>query len=158
MTVATQTALQIFKFLYLGLVFISIVLSLTRPVDEAVFMFKFLMVAFGLLMSISLAGIIYYLTNTSFYPQEMEYKPWMGTYKGTGNYYFSTLVLCGTIMMASFVVPFLLRPLDVVENFMKYVVGLVSYLFMMPTFTNVMQIYAFCNLHDISWGNRPTTI
>lgn len=35
--------------------------------------------------------------------------------------------------------------------------GLLSYLFMMPTFINIMQIYAMCNLHDISWGNRPTT-
>ena len=22
-------------------------------------------------------------------------------------------------------------------------------------FTNVFQIYAMCNLHDVSWGNRP---
>ena len=28
-------------------------------------------------------------------------------------------------------------------------------MFMMPTFINVMQVYAMCNLHDISWGNRP---
>ena len=27
---------------------------------------------------------------------------------------------------------------------------------MLPTFINVMQIYGMCNLHDISWGNRPT--
>ena len=27
----------------------------------------------------------------------------------------------------------------------------------MPMFTNVFQIYAMCNLHDVSWGNRPTS-
>lgn len=27
---------------------------------------------------------------------------------------------------------------------------------MMPTFINVMQIYSMANLHDISWGNRPS--
>ena len=26
---------------------------------------------------------------------------------------------------------------------------------MMPVFTNVFQIYSMCNLHDVSWGNRP---
>ena len=30
------------------------------------------------------------------------------------------------------------------------------YLFMFPTFATVIQIYAMSNLHDISWGNRPT--
>lgn len=50
----------------------------------------------------------------------------------------------------------LLRPLDYLKNFMNYTIGLISYLFMMPTFINIMQIYAMCNLHDISWGNRPT--
>jgi len=60
-------------------------------------------------------------------------------------------------MMCSFLIPFILRPIDCIANFLKYFVGLMTYLFMMPTFTNIMQIYAMCNLHDISWGNRPAT-
>lgn len=59
-------------------------------------------------------------------------------------------------MMAVFILPILLRPLDFLKNFGHYMIGLLSYLFMMPTFINVMQIYAMSNLHDISWGNRPT--
>ena len=27
----------------------------------------------------------------------------------------------------------------------------------MPMFTNVFQIYAMCNMHDVSWGNRPSS-
>ena len=27
---------------------------------------------------------------------------------------------------------------------------------MMPTYVNIMSIYAMSNLHDISWGNRPS--
>ena len=34
-------------------------------------------------------------------------------------------------------------------------VGLFTYLLILPLFINIMQIYAMCNLHDISWGNRP---
>lgn len=30
------------------------------------------------------------------------------------------------------------------------------YILMLPTFINIMQIYSMSNLHDISWGNRPT--
>lgn len=32
-----------------------------------------------------------------------------------------------------------------------------SYMLLMPVFTNVFQIYAMCNLHDVSWGNRPAS-
>jgi hypothetical protein len=59
-------------------------------------------------------------------------------------------------MTGVFLIPMILRPLDFLSNFKNYVLGLFSYLFMMPTFINIMQIYAMCNLHDISWGNRPT--
>jgi hypothetical protein len=57
--------------------------------------------------------------------------------------------------MGVFLMPMILRPLDFLSNFKNYTLGLFSYLFMMPTFINIMQIYAMCNLHDISWGNRP---
>jgi cellulose synthase/poly-beta-1,6-N-acetylglucosamine synthase-like glycosyltransferase len=59
-------------------------------------------------------------------------------------------------MNAVFLIPIVLRPFDFLSNFKAYTIGLVAYLFMMPTFINVMQIYAMCNLHDISWGNRPS--
>ncbi|KAI9356488.1 chitin synthase-domain-containing protein [Zopfochytrium polystomum] len=30
----------------------------------------------------------------------------------------------------------------------------IPYLLMTPTFTNILNVYAFCNLHDISWGTK----
>ena len=38
-----------------------------------------------------------------------------------------------------------------------YLVGLVSYIVLIPMFVNVFSIYSFSNLHDVSWGNRPST-
>jgi cellulose synthase/poly-beta-1,6-N-acetylglucosamine synthase-like glycosyltransferase len=32
------------------------------------------------------------------------------------------------------------------------------YILMLPTFVNIMQIYSMSNLHDISWGNRPSAV
>ena len=60
-------------------------------------------------------------------------------------------------MCSVFIVPLVLRPIDAFANLMKYFIGLIAYMFMIPTFINVMQIYSMCNLHDISWGNRPAT-
>ncbi|KAL1924859.1 uncharacterized protein VTP21DRAFT_4513 [Calcarisporiella thermophila] len=33
----------------------------------------------------------------------------------------------------------------------------VQYIFMMPSYINVLNIYAFCNTHDISWGTKGDT-
>ena len=59
-------------------------------------------------------------------------------------------------MLSVYLVPVLLRPLDFIYNLFSYVSGFLSYFFMMPIFLNVMQVYSMSNLHDISWGNRPT--
>lgn len=72
-----------------------------------------------------------------------------------GGPYFSPTVLCGWIMMSVFLFPMILRPFDFINNFTAYIVGMITYMLLLPTFTNIMQIYSMCNLHDLSWGNRP---
>ena len=59
-------------------------------------------------------------------------------------------------MMTVFILPMLLRPMDFINNVRGYVVGMLTYVIMLPLFINIMQMYAMSNLHDISWGNRPT--
>lgn len=60
-------------------------------------------------------------------------------------------------MLSVYMVPIVMRPIDFLRNFRGYILGLISYLCLIPMFTNVFSIYAMSNLHDISWGNRPTT-
>ncbi|TNY17016.1 class II chitin synthase [Rhodotorula diobovata] len=31
----------------------------------------------------------------------------------------------------------------------------IQYLLLSPSFTNILNVYAFCNIQDVSWGNRP---
>jgi chitin synthase len=59
-------------------------------------------------------------------------------------------------MLSVYFVPIILRPMDFVKNCNGYCVGMIVYIFMLPTFINIMQVYSMSNLHDISWGNRPT--
>jgi len=35
------------------------------------------------------------------------------------------------------------------------IVGILSYIFMTGTYVNIFLIYSICNIHDVSWGNRP---
>ena len=58
--------------------------------------------------------------------------------------------------MSVYILPMVLRPIDFIMNFRGYVIGMFTYIFMLPTFINIMTIYSMCNLHDISWGNRPS--
>jgi len=60
-------------------------------------------------------------------------------------------------MLVVYTLPCIMRPLDFLANFTAYTVGFLSYLLLIPMFTNVLQVYAMCNLHDVSWGNRPTS-
>ena len=60
-------------------------------------------------------------------------------------------------MLSVYTIPMILRPIDWLENFRGYMVGLLMYLCLIPMFSNVFQIYAMSNLHDVSWGNRPST-
>ena len=51
----------------------TLIISLTAPVDTGAIYFKFLMVIFGMLLILTMAGIISYLILTGFYPLVMEY-------------------------------------------------------------------------------------
>ena len=99
----------------------------------------------------------FYLANSGFFPEEKVYDKTTWEWNNVGVYYFSPLVLAGVIMLSVYLVPIVMRPIDFLENFRGYMLGLISYLCLIPMFTNVFQIYAMSNLHDISWGNRPST-
>lgn len=30
----------------------------------------------------------------------------------------------------------------------------VQYMLFLPSFVNILNVYAFCNLHDVSWGTK----
>ncbi|KAI9330177.1 chitin synthase-domain-containing protein [Obelidium mucronatum] len=34
---------------------------------------------------------------------------------------------------------------------------MVQYLLMIPSFANILMVYAFCNIHDVSWGTKGIT-
>lgn len=38
------------------------------------------------------------------------------------------------------------------------VTSFLQYLLLSPTYINVLNIYSFCNIHDVSWGNRDVPV
>ena len=147
----------LFAYVYIFLIVMTLILSLALPIDRSATWFNIILGAFGFLTTISIIGMILYLNATGFMAPEKKYNPNSEEWEPTGNYNFSYLVLAGVIMLSIYAVPFIMRPVDFLKNIKGYIVGLISYILMIPMFVNVFSIYSFCNLHDVSWGNRPTT-
>jgi cellulose synthase/poly-beta-1,6-N-acetylglucosamine synthase-like glycosyltransferase len=67
---------------------------------------------------------------------------------------FSTQIVF-YVLLGTFAIPIVLN-LCRINHCFPFVVGFVFYLFFTPFYLNALVIYAFCNIHDCSWGNRPT--
>jgi chitin synthase len=135
-----------FEIFYIGLMLLTLITSLTQRVDSAKGLFGFVSNLFGLFMLLTFSGIIFFLVGTD--PSKLNTNT-------TNNLCDLVLFVTGLIVLGVYLAPIFLRPLDFIKYFIHYVLGLISYLYMVPTFVNVFTVYAFCNLHDISWGNRP---
>ena len=147
-----------FSYIYLIILIIVVLISIAMPIDRAMDYIRIVAVIFAVITLTSMAGICVFLGEAGFYPPVQEYDPktdkWFPvTDEGP---YFSILTLSGVLMLSVYLIPFLLRPLDFVFNFFRYILGFLSYLFMLPVFINIMQVYSMSNLHDVSWGNRPS--
>lgn len=151
----------LFAYFYIFLIVMVLILSLALPLEKGKYWFNTVVVAFGLLTTFSIFGMVFYLVKVGLYPPEKHYnentKDWDIVYVDSEVVTnFSYLVLSGIIMLSIYLIPFVMRPVDFLSNMGGYVVGLVSYILLIPMFINVFSIYAFSNLHDVSWGNRPS--
>ena len=142
----------LFSYGYVILLVFTCLVSLAVPIDRAVSYFRIIASIFSVLTILSLMGISIFLIEAGFYPPEEVWNPATKKLEPTGNAYFSLLTLSGCIMLGIYFLPMILRPIDFAQNFVQYSVGLVSYILLLPTFINVMQVYSMCNLHDISWA------
>ncbi|KAM0750978.1 hypothetical protein T439DRAFT_300931 [Meredithblackwellia eburnea MCA 4105] len=61
------------------------------------------------------------------------------------NIVISLLSTYGLYLFASLI---FLEPAHMFTSFIQY-------LLLAPSFTNVINVYAFCNVQDVTWGNRP---
>jgi len=143
---------------------LTALVSLTIPVNRSMTYFTFIFTFFSIMTLLALVGIIFFLVSLGFNPDQeqldestLRWEPIVDPTTGEDLTYFSYLVVAGVIVLSIYAIPIVFRPLDFLANIAPYTVGLLSYIVMLPVFSNVFQIYAMCNLHDVSWGNRPSS-
>lgn len=155
--------IAILFYSYLVCLIISVFVSISMPLERAIFYLRIIAVIMGFLTTISIGGVAAFLGMRGVHPPIMvcmddDNDPdtkCVYNEHPDGDTYFSLLTVAGAGMLSIYFIPFLLRPLDALFNLKKYIIGLLAYLLMMPYYANIFLIYAVCNLHDVSWGNRP---
>nr|UOP56887.1 putative chitin synthase 3 [Thecaphora frezii] len=126
------------QYLYLGTVVSSFIFAMgNRPQGSrrkymaAVVIFAALTVYMMVAAVLCLSKVIARVEHDAIYAQMVV--SLLATY---GVYVFSSLLACD--------------PMHLFTSFLQY-------LLLAPTYINILNIYAFCNLHDFSWGTKGDT-
>ena len=70
-----------------------------------------------------------------------------------------TYLVIGIFLYTYFVPPFLYDFCFSFQYFFsRQLPGILSYIFMMPLYQLIFQVFSYANLHDVSWGNRQVSV
>jgi chitin synthase len=118
---------------YLILMGVVLVLSVSVKIQYIEDMFRYVSFLFGIISIVMITSL----------PQLDDYS----------LYNIITVSFLAFIVLSYFV-PFILNISTLkITDFVK---GVIYSIFMAPTFINLITLYSICNLHDVSWGSRPS--
>lgn len=128
------------RFFYLLMLVISFLLALGNRPKGAKKQYTFLFVIFGIIQIYALAVALF-----------LSVKAFSGS-DGETEFFTKTKLLVLVALVSTYGVYLIsgliyLDPWHLLHSFLQYT-------FIMPSFTNVVNVYAFCNWHDVSWGTK----
>ncbi|KAJ3267246.1 Chitin synthase, class 2 [Chytriomyces hyalinus] len=143
----------VLRSIYLGSLMAMVIASLGNRPEAAKIMFMTFAVIFAILMgfmlfmgawSISLDIRAYAATNPTSVFSFFSYAATQPTFRDL------VVSVCSTYVL------YLVSSLMFLDPWHVFTCML-QYLFMIPSFTNILMVYAFCNIHDVSWGTKGIT-
>jgi len=136
----------VFEWLYLATLLTCFVLALgNRPQGSNKFYMT--MVYFWALIMVYLMFASIYITVVSVQAQLKENSFSIGQLF-TNNLFRTLVVSLASTYILWFVASFLFfEPWHMFHSFIQY-------LLLTPTYINILNVYAFCNTHDITWGTK----
>jgi len=135
------------KEVYIGFVILQFILALgNRPKgSRGTYTLSFAVFA---LIQLYLIVLTFYLLISAFQSkniaQELGSVAQIVSPDGIGIIIIAVVATFGLYFVASFLY---LDPWHMFTSFPQY-------LLLMPSFTNILNVYAFCNWHDVSWGTK----
>lgn len=143
---AGQIVFEVFLKLYIGIIFVVLVCSLGNRPQGSKWTYSLSMVLFGLCNIICLwcAGytvwlaVPHTLAGWEDAPNLLEHNE---TFRDIAVSLAATygLYLIGSLIH--------FEPWHMLTSF-------VQYMFLLPSYVNILMMYAMCNLHDVSWGTK----
>lgn len=136
----------VFEWLYLATLVTCFVLALgNRPGGSNKFYMT--MVYFWIFIMIYLSFAAIFVTVKSIEKQVAQ-QNFTVTMLFTNKTFFSIIVSLGSTYVMWFIASFIMMdPWHMFTSFIQYIL-------LTPTYINVLNIYAFCNTHDITWGTK----
>ncbi|KAF8932619.1 chitin synthase 2 [Dissophora ornata] len=143
------------RYIYILLIIAQFIMSMGNRPQGSNWAYKSSMAFFAILMGYMLFGAGY-MTVHGIENVQQEVASG-GSGESASSLYFQNAMFRNTVIsLAStyglyFFASFLfLEPWHMFHSFIQY-------LFMVPSYVNILNVYAFCNIHDISWGTKGDT-
>jgi len=136
---------QVFNKVYIALIFIVIVCSLGNRPQGSNAMFTFCILMFAVCQ-----GLLLYCAGYTVY-QTVPHTV-AGWKDVSGLFSNRTFLDLAMSLMATYGL-YLISSILYFEPW-HMITSFVQYLLLLPSYVNILLIYAFCNLHDVSWGTK----
>ncbi|KAI9472177.1 MAG: chitin synthase 1 [Benjaminiella poitrasii] len=141
------------KYIYIFLFITSFICSMGNRPQGSKWMFITSVIAYGLIVAYTFFAVGWlayrsFITGTS--------SPDWDLSNGLGNFslllsqpkfrnvVISLIATYGLYILASLLY---FDPWHMITSFFQYI-------FLLPTYVNILNVYAFCNIHDVSWGTK----
>ncbi|KAG2076830.1 glycosyltransferase family 2 protein [Suillus decipiens] len=143
---AGQDIFQVFLKLYIALLFIVTVCSLGNRPQGSKWIYSLCMVLFGICNIITLwcAGWTVYLAVPHSVAGWKDFPQLVATNQTFREIVISLAATYGLYLFSSFMH---LEPWHMFTSFIQY-------MFLLPSYVNILMMYAMCNLHDVTWGTK----
>lgn len=143
---AGQDIFQVFLKLYIALLFVVTVCSLGNRPQGSKWIYSLCMVLFGICNVITLwcAGWTVYLAVPHTVAGWKDFPQLVATNQAFREIVISLAATYGLYFFSSFMH---LEPWHMFTSFIQY-------MFLLPSYVNILMMYAMCNLHDVTWGTK----
>ncbi|KAI8803323.1 chitin synthase-domain-containing protein, partial [Cladochytrium replicatum] len=139
---------RILRYLYIAALLVVFLMALGNRPQGSKFIYYSIVVLFSIIMGflLFLGGYAVYKTVPKTAAEWQEF----------GTLWSQPAFRDIVISMGSTWIMYLVSSTLYLEPF--HMATCLQYLFLLPTYINVFQIYSFCNLHDISWGTKGDNV